>query len=262
MYWIFSGVIVLMLLILWAARFPKVERTGDEQAGAAAMYGYLLKKPIVLLFFVSVLLYVGLEQGTADWMSQFLSQYHGYDPHTVGANAVAWFWGLLTAGCGLGMLLLKLFDSRKVLLAFSLGALGSLTVALFGSGAAARLAFPGRRPVCLRDVAHHYLSGPEFGCGVPWSACRNSLLGHYGRSGRPINHRASGRCVWAPRGNDVPVLEPGLDSVRRVLGQAFDWKRNRSGQEAKVRGVKSSVASQSQGLRLSTLNLLRRNTFL
>ena len=142
MYWIFSGVIALMLLVLWAARFPKVERTGEEQAGAAAMYGYLLRKPLVLLFFVSVFLYVGSEQGTADWMSQFLSQYHGYDPHTVGATAVAWFWGLLTAGCGLGMLLLKLFDSRKVLLGFSVGALTSLTVALFGSGAAAKLAFP------------------------------------------------------------------------------------------------------------------------
>lgn len=142
MYWIFSGVIALMLLVLWAARFPKVERTGEEQAGAAAMYGCLLRKPLVLLFFVSVFLYVGSEQGTADWMSQFLSQYHGYDPHTTGATAVAWFWGLLTAGCGLGMLLLKLFDSRKVLLGFSLGALISLTVALFGSGAAAKLAFP------------------------------------------------------------------------------------------------------------------------
>jgi fucose permease len=142
MYWIFSGVIALMLFVLWAARFPKVDRTGEELAGAAAMYGYLLRKPLVLLFFVSVFLYVGSEQGTADWMSQFLFQYHGYDPHTVGAIAVAWFWGLLTAGCGLGMLLLKLFDSRKVLLAFSLGALTSLTVALFGPGAAAKLAFP------------------------------------------------------------------------------------------------------------------------
>jgi fucose permease len=106
------------------------------------MYGHLLRKPAVLLFFASVFMYVGSEQGTADWISQFLAQYHGYDPHTTGATAVAWFWGLLTAGCGLGMLLLKLFDSRKVLLGFSFGALACLTGALFGSGAVAKLAFP------------------------------------------------------------------------------------------------------------------------
>ena len=106
------------------------------------MYRLLLKKPAVLLFFVSVFLYVGSEQGTADWLSQFLAQYHGYDPHTTGATAIAWFWGLLTAGCGLGLVLLKLFDSRKVLLGFSIGALASLTAALFGPGTTAKLAFP------------------------------------------------------------------------------------------------------------------------
>jgi FHS family L-fucose permease-like MFS transporter len=142
MYWIFSAVIILMLVALAVSRFPQVERTEEEQAGALHMYGQLLRKPTVLLFFVSIFMYVGSEQGTADWISQFLAQYHGYDPHSTGAVAVAWFWGLLTAGCALGMLLLKLFDSRRVLLGFSLGAVASLTVALFGSGPAARLAFP------------------------------------------------------------------------------------------------------------------------
>jgi len=142
MYWIFSGVIILMLIALSTSSFPPVERTEEEQAGAARTYGRLLKRPIVLLFFASVFMYVGAEQGTADWISQFLAQYHGYDPHTTGATVVAWFWGLLTAGCGLGMLLLKLLDSRKVLLGFSLGALTSLTAALFGAGTAAKLAFP------------------------------------------------------------------------------------------------------------------------
>lgn len=142
MYWIFCGVIVLMLALLVGSRFPQVKRTEDEQAGALHMYRYLLRKPAVLLFFVSVFMYVGSEQGTADWISRFLEQYHGLDPHTAGATAVAWFWGLLTIGCAIGMLLLKLFDSRRILLGFSLGALASLTVALFGPAAASKLAFP------------------------------------------------------------------------------------------------------------------------
>jgi fucose permease len=142
MYWIFSGVIIMMLVALSASRFPRVTRTEEEQAGTLNMYRHLLRKPAVLLFFASVFMYVGSEQGTADWISQFLSQYHGFDPHTTGATAVAWFWGLLTAGCGLGMLLLKLFDSRRVLLGFSLGAFAALTVPLFAPGPAAKLAFP------------------------------------------------------------------------------------------------------------------------
>lgn len=41
------------------------------------------------------------------------------------------------------MLLLKIFDSRKVLIGFSVGALLCLTAALFGSGRVALYAFPG-----------------------------------------------------------------------------------------------------------------------
>jgi len=97
---------------------------------------------MVYLYFFSVFTYVGCEQGTSNWISEFLSRYHHYDPHTAGADAVSWFWGLLTAGCFLGMLLLKVFDSRKVLIAFSSAALVCLTAALFGSAPVSRIAFP------------------------------------------------------------------------------------------------------------------------
>jgi uncharacterized membrane protein YedE/YeeE len=49
----------------------------------------------------------------ANWISKFLSAYHGIDPQTKGASTVSLFWGLMTAGCLLGLLLLKLFDSRR-----------------------------------------------------------------------------------------------------------------------------------------------------
>jgi fucose permease len=98
---------------------------------------------MVWAFFLCVFAYVGSEQGTADWISKFLSQYHGYDPHTTGATAVAWFWGLLTAGCLIGMLLLKMFDSRYVLIGTCLGAILCLTTALFGPANVSLIAFPG-----------------------------------------------------------------------------------------------------------------------
>jgi fucose permease len=142
MYWIFAVVAVVMIVVLGSLRFPKVERTTDETAGSLEMYGSLLRKPMVWAFFLCVFAYVGCEQGTADWMSKFLAQYHGYDPHTTGATAVSWFWGMLTTGCFIGMGLLKLFDSRRVLIGFSVGALMCLTAALFGPARVSVIAFP------------------------------------------------------------------------------------------------------------------------
>ena len=141
-YWIFAAVTFAMVVIIFVSRFPAVERTTDEQAGTWDSHRKLLCKPIVYLYFFSVFTYVGCEQGTSNWISEFLSRYHHYDPHTAGADAVSWFWGLLTAGCFLGMLLLKVFDSRKVLIAFSCAALVCLTAALFGSAPVSRIAFP------------------------------------------------------------------------------------------------------------------------
>jgi MFS transporter, FHS family, L-fucose permease len=142
MYWIFAAFALLMIVILFFTRFTKVERKEDERAGSWQMYRELLRKPIVWLFFISVFAYVGSEQGTANWISEFLSQYHGYNPHTTGATAVSWFWGLLTAGCFIGMLLLKIFDSRNVLIGTCLGAVLCLTAALFGPADVSVVAFP------------------------------------------------------------------------------------------------------------------------
>lgn len=142
MYWIFAVVIGAMLIVLVLLRFPEVERKEDESAGTVAMYRELLAKPVVWLYFLSVFFYVGSEQGTANWISEFLRRYHGFDPQTTGAWAVGWFWGLMTAGCFIGMILLKLLDSRVVLRIFTACALACLTCALFGPAPVARLAFP------------------------------------------------------------------------------------------------------------------------
>ena len=80
--------------------------------------------------------------GTVDWISKFLSQYHGFDPHTTGASAVSWFWGMMTVGCIFGMILFKAFDSRRVLIGFAIGALLALTAALFGPAGVSLYAFP------------------------------------------------------------------------------------------------------------------------
>jgi fucose permease len=131
-----------MVAVAALSRFPQVKRTEEEQAGTLDMYRHLLRNPMVWLFFGCIFAYVGSEQGTADWMSKFLAQYHGFDPHTTGAGAVSWFWGLMTAGCFIGLGLLKIFDSRRVLIGFSVAAIICLTIALFAPARVAVVAFP------------------------------------------------------------------------------------------------------------------------
>lgn len=128
-YWIFAVATVIMIAVISLSRMPRVERKDDERAGTVRMYRDLLRKRGVWLFFGCVFAYVASEQGTANWISQFLVSYHHADPHTIGADAVSWFWG-------------KLFDSRHVLIGFSTATLLCLTVALFGPAPVSIIAFP------------------------------------------------------------------------------------------------------------------------
>jgi fucose permease len=142
LYWIFAITAFAMVVVILIFKFPAFELDESEKAGTWSVYKDLLKKRIVILYFLGTFAYVGTEQGFANWMSKFLSDYHGIDPQTTGASAVAYFWGLMTAGCLLGLLLLKFMDSRKVLIAFTLFGMLCLTFALFGNASMALYAFP------------------------------------------------------------------------------------------------------------------------
>jgi len=142
LYWLFTLITIAMVIILKVIRLPKVELKDDERAGAWDTHKQLFKNKYVILYFFGIFAYVGSEQGVANWISKFLETYHGYDPQIVGADSVSYFWGLLTIGCLLGLIVLRIWDSRKVLIGFSSLAIVSLTVALFGSGELALLAFP------------------------------------------------------------------------------------------------------------------------
>jgi fucose permease len=142
LYWLFTIICLVMIVVIGLSRFPQVELSNEEKAGPLETHVQLFKKRVVVLFFIAMTCYVGTEQGVANWISQFLSTYHHYDPHTTGAQNVAYFWGLMTAGGVVGLLLLKIFDSRKVLIGFTLLALVCLTLALFGPASVSLIAFP------------------------------------------------------------------------------------------------------------------------
>jgi fucose permease len=142
LYWVFTVVTLAMIIITALVKLPRVELKDDEKAGAIEIYKKLLKNKYVILYFFGILAYVGSEQGVGNWIKSFLKNYHGYD-ELQGAHVVAYFWGLLTVGCLLGLVLLKLFDSRKILIVFSGLAIITLTATLLGPAVMAFYGFMG-----------------------------------------------------------------------------------------------------------------------
>lgn len=142
LYVVFSFLALLLLLIVRLTKYPKYQKKETEKSGDYNSYLQLLKNKWTLLYFVGIFCYVGTEQGIGNWISQFLNQYHGYDAQTTGANTVAYFWAMLTAGCLLGLILLKIMDSRKLLIGAATATMVCLIVAIFGSAEVALIAFP------------------------------------------------------------------------------------------------------------------------
>jgi fucose permease len=141
-YWAFVVVYLILIAITAALRIPRLTLSESERAGSVATYRALLGERTVRLFFLGIVAYVGTEQSLADWMSQFLSTYHHFSPAREGAHAVGLFWGLMSIGCVLGMVLLRLLDAKVVLGVFAVLAIGCVALALFGPADVALLAFP------------------------------------------------------------------------------------------------------------------------
>ena len=142
LYWIFSLILVVMLLVISLVKLPKVKLKEDEKVGAFQSYIDLFRKRQVNLYFLGIMAYVGTEQGLSNWMSKFLNTYHGLNPEMEGASAIAWFWGLMSVGCLLGLVILKLVDSKLVLKIFTLLAMVTVALALFGPAQLSLWAFP------------------------------------------------------------------------------------------------------------------------
>jgi fucose permease len=132
-YWVFASIAFLMIFVVAFSKFPKVELKEDEKTGNWDTIIHLLKSKTVIMFFFGIFAYVGTEQGVANWISEFLKTYHGLKPEVEGAQAVQWYWGLMTIGCILGLGLLKLIDSKLVIRVFIIAAMVCLATALFTS---------------------------------------------------------------------------------------------------------------------------------
>ena len=141
-YWVFALIAILMCVVIFMVKFPTVELQEDEKVGSKASFLELFKNKYVILYFLGIFTYVGSEQGISYWMSKFLKKYHDINPDLAGADAVAYFWGLMTIGGVLGLVLMKLYDSKPILRWFTILAIICVAVGLFSGAGVSLWAFP------------------------------------------------------------------------------------------------------------------------
>ncbi|MFV0248501.1 MAG: MFS transporter [Tenacibaculum sp.] len=142
LYIVFAIISLLLLFYVFFTKYPKFEKTENERAGDGSSYQNLLKNKWAVLYFLGIFCYVGTEQCVGNWISQFLYNYHSINPQTLGADTVSYFWAMLTIGYFLGLLLLKLIDSRKLLIMATFTTIICLVFTLTGSVKMALIGFP------------------------------------------------------------------------------------------------------------------------
>lgn len=142
LYWIFFICLLFIIILVAFVKFPAIQLLDDEKSGSVDSYKTLLKNKYVYLFFLAILSYVATEQGIANWVSQFMKDYHGLNPQVQGAEIVGLFWGLMSVGCLVGLIALRLFDSQQVLRVAALLSILLLLVSLTGSTIIATITFP------------------------------------------------------------------------------------------------------------------------
>lgn len=164
MYWLFAALCLVMFIWGGMTRFQSRRHPEDDaKTYSLAESMALFKNKVVIKYFLAIAAYVALEQGIANSISIFMLQVHEMDTQQVGASVVSKFWLMLTVGCAVGLVMMKLFDVRKVLAWFCIGAGVSLGGAIFGSAAIALWAFP---------VAGFFLS-------IMWSALFSLALNSF-----------------------------------------------------------------------------------
>lgn len=142
LYWLFSVAFIVLISLVFYSQIPRVTLEKNERNAGWDVCLKLMKKRTVVLYFIGIVAYVGTEQGLANFMSEFLKQYHNISPEKEGAVVISWFWGLMSVGCLVGMALLKLLDSTLILRLFSFSALIGVACALYGPTDVALIAFP------------------------------------------------------------------------------------------------------------------------
>lgn len=184
LYLFFALLALFILGVIWLIPFPEVEKSDQEQIGAISAYRELFQNRWTYLFFLGIFAYVGFEQGVGNWMAEFLKSHHGFSAENIGASTVSYFWAMLTVGSLVGLVLLKLWDSKKVLLLSSTCAIIFLMMSLYGPSSWALITFP----------------AIGFAISVMWSIIfslgLNSVANHHGALSGVLCTGIAGGAIW------------------------------------------------------------------
>ena len=202
LYIVFSIISFVLLIYVFFNKYPKFEKTEEEKTGDSSSYKDLLKNKWTLLYFLAIFCYVGAEQGVGNWISQFLYQYHGLNPQTVGADTVSYFWAMLTIGCLFGLLLLKFIDSRKILIVATAITILCLVLTLTGSTELALIGFP----LIGFFIALMY--------SIIFSLALNSVKEHHGSLSGIL-------CTGIAGGAVIPFIVGGLGEIMDLKSGMF-----------------------------------------
>ncbi len=141
-YWLFVLILLMLIVLVIVIKFPEREEEKIVELENKNAYRELIRNKHIVLYFVALVAYCTCEQGIANWMSKFFQDYHGLDPQTSGSSILSWYWLSLSLGCIGGMVMLKFFDSRKVLFVLTLFALVCVTLGIYGNIQISKIAFP------------------------------------------------------------------------------------------------------------------------
>lgn len=206
-YWLFTLLLIVLVMTVMFLKFPSREKLRGDGQTRKEIYRELFKNKYIFLYFISLVAYGSCEQGIAAWMSEFFRVYHGLDPQTKGASILSFYWLLLTCGCFGGMLLLRVFDSRKVLAALAVLSIISLVFALHGGTMASKISFPlvgafesVMWPVILSLAINSVPKHHEILSGVMYTASLGGALGPVivGTIGDSFGLRASLDILFLP----------------------------------------------------------------
>ena len=159
-------------------------------------------------------------------MSTFLEQYHDVNPQVEGAQAVSYFWGLMTAGCLVGMILLKLIDSKRLLQISGVLTIVLLITALFGNKEASIIAFPaiGFSISMMYSIVFSLALNSAY--STSWFVRRYSVFGYCRRSRWPDDYQYAGRChLLAHRYADYTYI-CRLYHFHRLLGASVNQQQD------------------------------------
>jgi len=130
LYAIFTGISLIYMIYFALLTFKKAAYSVGKLKGTIVLK--LLREPLLVLFALSILMYVGIEQGISFYINTYIKSMTASE--LIPSLVLSGFWGFMIAGrlsCGY---LSKKFDARKIVILLTIFSAAALVVVIFSKG--------------------------------------------------------------------------------------------------------------------------------